>query len=96
MARKLAVAVTAELDTGVNPAETRTRRSMTLGQNFFERYRSDRAAEGKKGVRALLWHFERYLGQSPNSPRKKHGRERTKAPGAVNWQHRPISEIGPS
>src|SRR5579864_4306066 len=54
MARKLAVAVMAELDTGINPAETRTRRGMTLGE-LFECYRADRAAEGKRADK-LLYH----------------------------------------
>ena len=95
MARKLAVAVMAELDTGINPAEERTRRGITLGE-LFNRYIADRRAEGIKTVPALVWHWERYLGQLPPMDRKKHGEQRTKAPGSVNWQHRHITEISHS
>lgn len=90
MARKLAMAVMAQLDTGVNPADRR--RGMKLGE-LFERYRVHLVSEGKKGVPGVVWYFERYLGELPDGPVKKHGKERSKAPGAVNWQRRPISEI---
>ncbi len=65
---------------------------MTLGE-LFERYRGDRRTEGKKGVAGLIWTWERYLGALPAAEKKKHGAERTKAPGSVNWQTRPIKEI---
>ncbi len=93
MARKLATAVLAQLDTGVNPAEVaQARRGMNAGE-LFRRYRSYLAAEGRKTVDALTWTWERYLGQLPDVPKKPHGAERTKAPGAVNWERRPIAEI---
>lgn len=92
MARKLAVAVLAELDTGVNPAAALARKGMTLAE-LFRRYTGHLDAEGKKTVLAIRWHFERYLGELPDQPRNKHGAERTKAPGGVNWARRGLGEI---
>jgi integrase len=37
--------------------------------------------------------WERYLGDLPGAERKPHGAERTKAPGAANWQRQKLSEI---
>src|SRR5262249_35201539 len=92
MARKLAIAVMAELDTGVNPAESRARKGMTLGE-LFSRYCAHLAAHGRKTVPGTVWYFERYLGELPQAARKKHGQQRTKAPGAVNWQRRGLAQI---
>lgn len=92
MARKLAMAVMAQLDTGINPTENHSRKGATLGE-MFARYRAHLTAEGKKGVPGVIWYFERYLGELPRESRKKHGRERTKAPGGVNWQRRALSDI---
>ena len=94
MARKLAMAVMAQLDTGINPAEalSRDRRGMTLGE-LFALYAAQRRAEGKRTVPDLIWTWERYLGELPDSPRKEHGAQRSKAPGAVNWEHRRLQEV---
>ena len=93
MARKLAIGVIAELDTGVNPTEANRRKGMALGE-LFARYRSYLTAEGKKTVSGVTWTWERYLGQLPETARKPYGAERKKAAGAVNWERRSISEIG--
>jgi integrase len=92
MARKVANAVIAELDAGKNPAEAFIGNEMTLGQ-LFERYRAHLIAEGKKGVAGTTWCFQRYVGALPDEPRKRHGQERAKAPGGVNWQRRLLSSI---
>ena len=94
MARKLATAVNASLDVGVNPtAEKRQlRQEMTIGE-LFEEYRAHLVSEGKKGVPGVIWYFQRYLGALPESPQKKHGKMRAKAEGSVNWHRRPISTI---
>jgi len=94
MARKLAMAVMAELDAGANPAEGHGRRGMTLGE-LFARYRSYLLAQGKKTTVTLAWTWERYLGELPAMPRKPRGAARSKAPGAVNWERRPVAEITP-
>ena len=92
-------AVNASLDVGINPAaEKRKQRrehaeaTVTFAE-LFEQYRDDLIGEQKKGVAGVVWNFERHLGALPSSPAKKHGRERTKAKGAVNWQHRRLSTI---
>jgi len=94
MARKLAVAVMAQLHTGVNPAKVvhSRRKGMTLGELFL-RYKTHLIAEGKKTTAGIVWMWERYLGDLPGAERKPHGAERTKAPGAVNWQRQKLSEI---
>jgi integrase len=94
MARKIATAVNAQLDSGVNPtvAVRKARAELTFGQ-LFERYCSHLQSEGKKSRQQFIWIFERYLGDLPDSPKKRNGRKRTKSEGAVNWQRRPLSEI---
>lgn len=94
MARKLAVAVIAQLDTGINPVDAlrQKRNAMTLGE-LFEHYRANLVSEGKKSVVGTVWHFQRHLGALPDAPRKAHGQTRTKAPGGVNWERRSISKI---
>ncbi len=91
MARKLAMAVMAQLDIGINPAD-QGRHGMTMGE-LFARYVAYRRDEGKKTVPALVWNWERYLGKLPDSPKKQHGAARSKAPGAVNWERRRLEEI---
>lgn len=94
MARKLAVAVMAELDTGVNPAEeaAQSRRGISLGA-LFGKYRAYLKAKGKKSLPLRVWTWERYLGPLPEVTKKKHGAERTKAPGGVDWSQRHLGEI---
>jgi integrase len=97
-ARKLATAVNASLDRGVNPAVEKCRRRQQLRQeltlgDLFEHYRDHLVSEGKKGVPGVVWYFQRYLGSVPDGERKKHGRKSTKAEGSVNWQRRPLSTI---
>jgi integrase len=97
-ARKLATAVNASLDRGVNPAVEKRRRRQELRQELtlgglFEKYRDHLVSEGKKGVPGVVWYFQRYLGSLPEGSRKKHGRKSTKAEGSVNWQRRPLSAL---
>ena len=94
MARKLATAVNAQLDAGTNPydAVRRGRSEKTLG-DLFESYAQYLSSEGKKSLPHFRYTFERYLGELPNEPQKKHGALRTKPLGAVNWQRRALSTI---
>jgi integrase len=94
MARKLATALNAQLDAGVNPydAVRRSRTERTLG-DLFECYAQYLGSEGKKALPRFRYIFERYLGELPNEPRKKHGKLRTKPQGAVNWKRRALSAI---
>jgi integrase len=95
MARALAARVKIDLKAGVNPADTkRAKRSeMTLGELFEEYVSRHLIPHGKKRIVDIRENFERYLGQLPAERKKKHGKEREKTPGAVNWQNRPIGTI---
>lgn len=80
---------------GGSPAtRLREKRSeMTLGQ-AFERYIEHHAVpEGLKTITNMRGDFERYLGQIPQGPAKKHGKPRVKSAGAVNWQNKKLSAI---
>jgi integrase len=92
MAHKLAMAVIAQLDTGVDPRGSKARRGLTLGE-VFDRYRAQLVAEGRKSAAGVVWCYEKYLGVLPDGPRKAHGRARVKGPGSVNWHTRRLSEI---
>ncbi|KQU78178.1 MULTISPECIES: site-specific integrase [unclassified Rhizobacter] len=95
MARRLAEAVNLQLDSGRNPAETKrqARGELTLGQ-MLDRYIKDHAEPHKiRTLSMIRENFQRYLGALPDEPRKKHGKERTKPPFAVNWEHRRLSSI---
>jgi len=94
MARMMATAVNALLDAGVNPleAQRKQRKELTLGQ-LFELYIRHLESEQRRSAPLWRFYFERYLGDLPNETKKKHGKERTKPEGAVNWQRRPLSSI---
>lgn len=97
MARRLAEAVNVQLDAGSNPAETKrkARGELTLGQ-MFERYVDEYAIpRGLRTVQAMRELYERYLGELPDLPVKKHGVKRTKSPAGVNWHNRKLSSIQP-
>lgn len=98
MARKLATAFNGSLDVGVDPSKEKrdAKQGRTLGE-LFPDYITHLINEGKKrSIEPLTWSFERHLGQLPDTPRKKHGKERTKPKGAVNWHSRRLSTITPS
>jgi integrase len=95
MARRLGEAVNVQLDSGLNPAETKrkARGELSLGQ-LFTRYIEDYAKpKGVKTIQGTTETFQRYLGQLPDLPAKKHGIKRTKPPFSVNWEHRKLSTI---
>jgi integrase len=96
--RRRALQLKSELAQGRNPAEAlRARRDeMTLGQ-AFESYLEHHAAPlNLKTQDAMRGNFERYLGALPTTPPKKHGKQRVKSKGAVNWQNRKLSMIKPA
>jgi integrase len=83
---------------GNNPAEIlrEKRDELTLGEAFDWYIDHHATPEGLKTIDAMRSNFERYLGTIPAAPRKKHGRERKKSPGSVNWQNKRLSTIKPS
>ena len=97
MARKLATAVNASLDAGVNPAgERRPGNGLTLGEVFAHYFAYLTDDRKRKTVPELKRMFEQYVGELPDAPRKKHGQKRTKPEGSVNWQRRPAAAITPA
>lgn len=95
MARALAARVKIDLKAGISPADAkRARRSeLTLGKLFEEYVQRHLIPHKKKRITRARESFQRYLGQLPNEPRKKQGKERQKTKGSVNWQNRPIGSI---
>jgi integrase len=66
---------------------------MTLGE-AFELYMTRHVkANGIKRAMDMRQTFERYLGELPDLPKKRHGKKRTKADGSVNWQNRKLALI---
>lgn len=99
MARKLADAVNASLDKGMNPAqharEVRQRHNneLTLRQ-AFDRYYSDHLiAHDKRSASLLKDDFARYLGSVPPGQKKPRGQEKVKSIGAVDWEGRKLPSI---
>jgi integrase len=99
MARKLATAINAELDRGINPVKAiKTKRravedELTL-QGAFNKYYDDwLVPHGKRSHDDLRAMFNRNLGEVPPGQTKLRGRERTKSPFGVNWTRRKLSEI---
>lgn len=99
MARKLADAVNASIDRGVNPSsDARQSRlvasvELTLRQ-AFERYYTDHLIpHGKKTAEDLRNDFARYLGKVPAGQKKPRGKEKVKSVGSVDWEQRKLSSI---
>lgn len=96
MARALAALVKIDLRSGTNPTEAKRakRTEMTTGELFEEYVQRHLIPRGKKRIDEARDNFQRYFGViPPDTKKKKHGKERQKAPGAVNWQNRPIGSI---
>lgn len=93
-ARNKAAELNGQIATGKNPAETKRekRAEMTL-EDLFDLYMARYAIpHGLKTVTAMQENFAVYLGKL-DAPKKKHGRERVKPDGAVDWSKRQISTI---
>jgi integrase len=94
-ARTKALKLKSAMSEGVSPATAMrsARAELTFGE-AFEMYIHDHATPtGLKSIDRMRGDFERYLGAMPKTPKKKHGKERTKSPGSVNWQDRKLSTI---
>lgn len=94
-ARAKAIEIKNAMAQGVSPAARlrEKRNELTFGQ-AFERYIEHHAIpEGLKTIDNMRGDFERYLGQIPNEPVKKHGKVRVKSVGSVNWQNKKLSTI---
>lgn len=101
MARKIALAINASLDKGINPAQqVRLAREiamqeLTLQQAFDRYYRDHLLPHGKKTATDLRNDFDRYLGKVAPGQKKLRGKEKVKSEGAVDWEARKLSTISP-
>lgn len=79
---------------GENPAEAKRKfiAQGTLGE-AFEQYIKHRAAAGVRRTDDIRAQWERYLGTMPDEPRKRHGKQREKPKGGVDWSDRKLSDI---
>lgn len=99
MARKLADAVNASIDCGINPAQDArqarlaSERELTLREAFDRYYDDHLAPQGKKTAFDMRNDFARYLGTVPAGQKKPRGKEKVKSVGAVDWEHRKLSSI---
>lgn len=93
-ARKRAMELNGQIAVGKNPADTKrfARDEITLSQLFglyIERYAVPHNLKTIDAMRAM---FDNYLGKL-DAPKKKHGRERVKPQGSVDWSAKQISAI---
>jgi integrase len=93
-ARRKATEFNGQIAQGQNPADNKriSRAEMTLSELFkfyMERYA---IPHNLKSIPAMQAMFDNYLGKI-DAPRKKHGRERVKPVGAVDWSGKKISTI---
>lgn len=97
-ARAKAIQIKNAIALGQDPAAIlREKRSeLTLGAAFEWYIEHHATPQGLKTIPIMRGNFERYLGAIPDAPRKKHGRERSKSPGSVNWENKRLSDIKPT
>ena len=94
-ARKAATKLNGEIANGRNPADVKRekRAEMTLREAFDTYLNRYAIPHGLKTIPAMRDMFDLYLGKLPDGDRKRHGRERTKPDGAVDWTNRKLSAI---
>lgn len=99
MARMMANAVNLKLDTGTDiqlvkkEAKLKAQGEIALGQAFLIYLNEHLIPNGKRTIDDITENFRRYLGEVLPGQKKKHGREKTKPEGAVNWEKRKLSSI---
>jgi integrase len=94
-ARTKALKLKSAMSEGISPAMAvrASRAELTFGEAFNMYIRDHATPMGLKSIERMRGDFERYLGTMPKTPKKKHGKERVKSPGSVNWQDRKLSLI---
>jgi integrase len=97
-ARAKALQIRNAIAQGLNPAESlrEHREEMTLGEAFDWYIEHHAIPQGLKTIEAMRGNFERYLGAVPQTEPKKHGRQRVKSPGSVDWHNKKLSAIRPA
>lgn len=94
-ARKEAEKNLGEFAKGNDPAKAKReeKQKITLGQafqNYFDLHVQPKGVKTAADIRAT---WQRFLGDMPDEPAKKHGRKRQKHPAGVNWSNRKIDQI---
>jgi integrase len=86
-----------EFAKGNNPAQAKReeKQKITLGQAFQNYFDLHVYPKGIKTAADILATWQRFLGDMPDEPAKKHGRKRQKHPAGVNWSNRKIDQIEP-
>lgn len=94
-ARKAAEEKLGEFAKGNNPAKAKReeKQKITLGQAFQNYFDLHVQPKGVKTAADILATWQRFLGDMPDEPAKKHGRKRQKHPAGVNWSNRKIDQI---
>ncbi len=94
-ARTKATKINGQIAEGHNPAE-RARAAKgepTLGELFKDYIERHAVPHGVKTIDDMKANWARYMGELKKEPRKKHGREKSKPSGAVNWDNRRPSTL---
>ena len=94
-ARKAAEEQLGEFAKGNNPAKTKReeKQKITLGQAFQDYFDKHVRPKGVKTPDDIQATWQRFIGDMPDEPAKKHGRKRQKHPAGVNWSNRKIDQI---
>lgn len=93
-ARKKAAELVGQIAAAESPAEARRlrREQMTFGE-LVEQYLADRRSAGRRSVDDIEAMLRRHVIALPAVPRLKHGKERERAPEAVDWTRRRFGDI---
>lgn len=94
-ARNAAEKSLGEFAKGNNPAKAKReeKQKITLGQAFQNYFDQHVRPRGVKTGADILATWQRFIGDMPDEPAKKHGRKRQKHPAGVNWSNRKIDQI---
>lgn len=94
-ARKMADNQIGELAKGNSPAKAKreAKQKITIGQAFESYLKLHVQAKGIKTADDILATWQRFIGDMPDEPARKHGRKRQKHPAGVNWNSRKIDQI---
>ncbi|MGA7949770.1 MAG: site-specific integrase [Thiobacillaceae bacterium] len=94
-ARKAAEESLGEFAKGNNPAKARReeKQKITLGQAFQNYFDLHVRPRGVKTADDILAMWQRFLGNMPDEPARRHGRKRHKDPAGVDWSNRKIDQI---
>ncbi len=84
-----------EFAKGNNPAQAKReeKKKITLGKAFENYFDLHVRPKGVKTADDINATWQRFLGDMPDEPAKKHGRKRKKHSAGVNWSNRKIDQI---